>query len=70
MKPLTLTDAGQGTYLETEFETTPTGIDYWLKNVNAKGKRNVWRYHTKLRAVRAEAQHHTCNYEKGSQHGE
>ena len=41
--PLKLEDGKPGTFLETRFQITESGIDHWLKNENENGI-NIWRY--------------------------
>jgi hypothetical protein len=43
VKPLTLEDGKEGTFLETRFQIQGNHIEHWLKNDNENGT-NVWRY--------------------------
>ena len=46
MPPLKLEEATAGTlFLETEFRIEDGRVHYRLKNVNANGRKTVWRYH-------------------------
>ena len=46
MPPLRLEEAADGTFLETSFDVSHGVMRYRLKNVNAGGKKAVWRYHS------------------------
>ena len=45
VKPLTLEDGKEGTFLETRFQIQGNEIEHWLKNDNENGTK-VWRYIT------------------------
>ena len=43
VKPLTLEDGKQGTFLETSFRIKNNKVEHWLKNEN-DGETKIWRY--------------------------